>query len=183
MGKIWFTSDLHFGHDKDFCYAPRGFDNVQEHDETILKNFNSVVNDEDDVYILGDLMLGPNPVQSIANIARLKGHKHIIIGNHDTINKIKNYQEYCGIYHIDYATMIKYRKYSFYLSHYPTLCANYDDGKKIWNLHGHTHSKEKFSDFSQCYNVALDAHNNFPIEIEDIINDIKEKKGGTNNEI
>ena len=123
-------------------------------------------------------MLGPNPVQSIANIARLKGHKHIIIGNHDTINKIKNYQEYCGIYHIDYATMIKYRKYSFYLSHYPTLCANYDDGKKIWNLHGHTHSKEKFSDFSQCYNVALDAHNNFPIEIEDIINDIKEKKGG-----
>jgi calcineurin-like phosphoesterase family protein len=183
MGKIWFTSDLHFGHDKDFTYTPRGFNSVQEHDKTILNNFNSVVAKEDDVYILGDLMLGPNPEASLSYISKLNGHIHLIIGNHDTINKIQKYQEFCGINYIDYATMIKYKKYSFYLSHYPTLCANYDDYKKIWNLHGHTHSQEKFSEFAQCYNVALDAHNCFPVEIEDIIADIREKREEFNNEI
>lgn len=183
MGKIWLTSDFHFGHDKDFIYQARGFDSIQKHDNAILKNYNSIVNEEDDIYILGDLALGPNPERSLVNIAKLKGNKHLIIGNHDTLNKINHYQEYCGIYDINYAAVIKYKKYSFYLSHYPTLCTNYEDFKKIWNLHGHTHSKEKFSDFAQCYNVALDAHNNFPIEIEDIILDIRAKREEINNEI
>lgn len=36
--KIWFTSDLHFGHNKSFLYEPRGFNSIEEHDATIIKN-------------------------------------------------------------------------------------------------------------------------------------------------
>ena len=35
MSKIWFTSDLHFCHDRDFIYGPRGFKSVQEMNEAI----------------------------------------------------------------------------------------------------------------------------------------------------
>ena len=44
------------------------------------------------------------------------------------------------------------------------------------NLHGHTHSKNKFyQDIPFMYNVALDAHNNTPVSFDKIISDIEEK--------
>jgi len=72
------------------------------------------------------------------------------------------------------ASFWKYGKKSFYLSHYPTLVANKDDKKFLWNLSGHTHSKNKF-EYGQyhVYNVAVDAHNCYPVSIEEIIKDIK----------
>ena len=49
--------------------------------------------------------------------------------------------------------------------------------KRILNLFGHTHSKEKFyQDNPTMYNVALDAHNNTPVSIDQIIEDIKAKR-------
>ena len=50
MGRIFVTSDLHFGHDRGFLYEPRGFDNIEDHDEAVIANWNSVVNEDDDVY-------------------------------------------------------------------------------------------------------------------------------------
>ena len=37
---VWFTSDLHLGHNKPFLYEPRGFKNIQEHDNAIIENWN-----------------------------------------------------------------------------------------------------------------------------------------------
>jgi calcineurin-like phosphoesterase family protein len=36
--KIWFTSDTHFGHQKEFIWGPRGFKSSKEHDEAIICN-------------------------------------------------------------------------------------------------------------------------------------------------
>ena len=58
--KIWFTSDTHFGHIKDFLWSPRGFNSIEEHDEIIIKNWNELVAPEDEVYHLGDVMLNDN---------------------------------------------------------------------------------------------------------------------------
>lgn len=180
--KIYMTSDLHLGHDKNFLYAPRGFKNIYEHDETIIKNWNSVINPEDHVYILGDLMLGDNE-HGRKCLSQLKGHLHIVFGNHDTdtrkeiYSNLWNVDEICG-----YATMLKYKKWSFYLSHYPSRTSNYDDfirGKRIINICGHTHTADKFYDFKDemiCYHVELDAHNNTPILLDQIIEDLKKKK-------
>lgn len=57
---IYVTSDLHFGHAKQFIYEPRGFPNIVDHDEEIIKRWNELVQPEDEVYILGDLMLKDN---------------------------------------------------------------------------------------------------------------------------
>ena len=57
---IFVTSDLHFCHDRDFLYEPRGFKSVHEMNEAIVKNWNSIIQPEDDVYVLGDLMLNDN---------------------------------------------------------------------------------------------------------------------------
>ena len=34
---IYFTSDLHFNHNKDFIYQARGFENIEEHNKTIVE--------------------------------------------------------------------------------------------------------------------------------------------------
>ena len=40
MGRIFVTSDLHFGHDRGFLYEPRGFSNIEDHDEAVIANWN-----------------------------------------------------------------------------------------------------------------------------------------------
>ena len=87
--------------------------------------------------------------------------------------------EYRFEYH-GYADVYKYSKRKrFYLSHYPTIVSNYDDDKKtpMWNLSGHTHFKSKFyNDVFRIYNVGVDAHNCYPVSIEQIISDITQKE-------
>lgn len=178
--KIWFSSDLHFGHVKDFLWKPRRFSSIEEHDETIIKNFNSVVKEDDDLYILGDLMLNDNE-KGLEKLSKLNGRIHIIFGNHDTQNKISLYQSLPNVVCGCYATVIKYKKASFYLSHYPTLTANPLDTnswhKNLINLYGHTHQQDNFyNNNPYMYHVGIDSHNCFPIEIEEIVNDIKNKK-------
>lgn len=173
MGKIWFTSDLHFCHDREFIYKPRGFSSVEEMNEAIIKNFNSLINEEDDLWILGDLMLMDNN-KGIEYINKLNGKLHIILGNHDGDSRIAIYKQIEKIQDIQYAHLLKYKKYQFYLSHYPTLMGNYDlQMSKTWCLHGHTHSTDKFGECDKNYNIALDAHDCFPIEIENILLDIQ----------
>jgi calcineurin-like phosphoesterase family protein len=175
---IWLSSDLHFGHSKEFLWGPRGFTCSLEHDETVIRNWNSVVAKDDDVYLLGDLMLEDNE-WGMACLKRLNGHLHIIYGNHDSNTRqmlystLPNVVEACG-----WATIIKYRKLHFHLSHWATATANYDDDKGLWakliSLSGHTHRKEKFHDGDiYKYNVALDAHNNYPVSLDTVIEDIK----------
>ena len=179
MSKIFVTSDLHFCHDRAFIYGPRGFETVAEHNETIVSNWNKVVSPEDDVYVIGDLMLNDN-VEGIKCLEKLNGKLHIIYGNHDTDTRkalyaaAANVVEICG-----WATMIHYHKYHFYLSHFPTLTGNLEAESLhqcTLNLFGHTHSRDKFyEDRPYMYNIALDAHNNIPVLLDDIIEEMKEK--------
>lgn len=180
MGRIFVTSDLHFGHDREFLWGPRGFESSQEHDETVIRNWNAVVNADDDVYVLGDVMLGDN-VHGSECVSRLNGRIHLVRGNHDTDTRwnniyptIPNVVELCG-----WAEVIHYKKYHFYLSHFPTDTANLEAESLhqcTLNLFGHTHSKQKFrNDVPMYYNVALDANDNTPVLLDDIIEQMKAK--------
>lgn len=177
MNKVWVCSDLHFCHDKPFIYEPRGFSSVQEMNEQIIKNFNEVMDWDDDLYILGDCFLNNNE-EGMSYMGRLPGKKHIIWGNHCTVAR----QELMWLENFDclgYANVLKYRNYHFYLSHYPTLTANHDDNKplkrKIINLCGHSHVQDKFKDMDKglIFHVELDTNNCYPWLIDDIIEDIK----------
>lgn len=177
MSRIFLTSDLHFGHDRGFLYEPRGFDNISDHDETVIQNWNSVVEPEDEVYILGDLMLNDND-HGLECLRRLNGKLHIIYGNHDTDARKKLYEELGAEIH-RWAEVIKYKKYIFYLSHYPTLTGNLEAESLhqcAINLYGHTHQQFNFyQDNHFNYHVGLDSHNNYPVLLDDIIVDIKNK--------
>lgn len=183
---IYFSSDLHFNHDKEFLYKPRGFNSVDAMNMAIVNNWNSIVKDEDEVYILGDLMLGDNKA-GMSFLKLLKGKLHIIIGNHDTEPRIELYKTLENVVEVCYATQLKYKKAYFFLCHYPVMTANFDDqkswAKHLINLFGHTHQKEKFyNNNPYMYSVGLDAHNNFPVSIEQVIEDIKNKKDEINKE-
>lgn len=175
---IYFTSDTHFCHNRDFIYGPRGFSSIQEHDETIIKRWNEIVSPEDEVYHLGDIMLMNNE-QGLAYFRQLYGHFHIILGNHCTSARIELYKTLDKVIDVNYANLIKIKKQHYFVCHYPTITSNYDDKpyhSHLINLFGHTHSKEKFYNNNPfIYNVALDAHNCYPVSIEEIENDIHQK--------
>lgn len=176
---IYLTSDLHFGHDRKFLWGPRGFASSLEHDEAVIRNWNAVVGEDDNVYVLGDLMLGDN-AHGMECLGQLNGHLHIIFGNHDTNTRQKLYSaspnvvEICG-----WATALNYRKYHFYLSHFPTLTGNLEKEslhQMTLNLYGHTHQQDKFfEDRPYMYCVGLDANNNTPVLLDSIIENMKEK--------
>lgn len=52
----YFISDLHLGHKNVLKFDNRPFINIEEHDKTIIDNWNNKVNDNDDVYVLGVLV-------------------------------------------------------------------------------------------------------------------------------
>ena len=177
---IYLTSDWHFCHDQPFIYEQRGFKNIDEMNEAIIAKHNSIVSPEDDVIVLGDLMLN-NTEKGIRCVNRLNGNLHIVYGNHDTPKRIQEYvnlkldTEFWG-----YAIPYKYKKYSFYLSHYPTLTSNLDEGAplkaKVINLFGHTHPQDNFYMANPCmYHVGVDSHNCTPVLLDTVIKDIINK--------
>lgn len=178
---IYFTSDWHIGHNKDFLFKPRGFETIEQHNTAIMLKCNQIVKPEDELWILGDLALGQNEKEWNRIYKSLFCKNiHFIIGNHDTKNKINKYEKDYGFTNEGYVNIFKYSKHrKFYISHYPTLTGNFDDDKRtpLWNLSGHTHSKEKFHSQNCIYNVSLDAHNNYPVSIETILKDILKKEG------
>lgn len=176
---IYFSSDLHLNHSKPFIYEARGFEDIHEMNNTIIKNFNSIVTYEDDLYLLGDNFLG-DLEDGLKLFKQLPGKIHLIWGNHCTDNrKMAMSQCHNVVEIVGFAGMLHYNKYHFYLSHFPTITTNFDDYQKPLKqrtlcLAGHTHSTEKFEPCGS-YNVAVDAHNCLPVSIEEIIEDFKDK--------
>lgn len=175
---IYVTSDTHFCHDKPFIYEPRGFSSIQEMNETLIENWNGTVSKNDIVYVLGDFFLGTDYDFIKNTIERLNGNIYLILGNHDTNAKWQFYTMLSNILSVKYADIIVYKKRQFYMSHYPTLTATLQSNpeKAIFNLFGHTHSKDKFyEDSPYMYNVAVDANDNRPVSMEEIYNSIIDK--------
>lgn len=178
---IYLTSDLHLNHDREFIYKPRGFDSIWDMNRALIENYNDIVSYGDDVYILGDLMLGgPDRMKDGLNLlSQLKGNIHIVRGNHDTDNRWEAYQNLHNVVEIDNAIYLKYKGFHFYMSHFPTFTSNNDYDKPLkartLNLCGHTHTQDPWLDKDKgyIYHCELDAHNNMPISIDYIIEEFK----------
>ena len=83
--KRFYIADTHFGHKNIIRYDNRPFNSVHEMDNELIENWNSVVSNDDIVYILGDISWYDD--SKTANIfSRLNGHKILIKGNHDKIS-------------------------------------------------------------------------------------------------
>ena len=178
--QVWVTSDLHLGHDKPFIWEARGFDSVQEMNQTIIKNLQkTITKPTDELYICGDVTLGEINREILWQIP---GRVHIILGNHDTDARAQVYKD-LG-WSVSFGERIKYTdgtkkgQMSFLLTHYPTLTANSKDKISQWviNISGHTHSSQKWiPDYPFIYNVACDANDCSPVALSTIVNFMKEK--------
>lgn len=97
----WFTSDLHFNHKNivgpDVSSWERGyrdFESVGHMNETILNSINDVVEENDELWILGDFAFGDKTmIPTLRHNIKCK-NVHLIYGNHDqAIENNESYQK------------------------------------------------------------------------------------------
>ena len=174
---IWFCSDYHINHDKDFIIDPRNFMSVEDMNYQIVQRHNCCVADNDIVYMLGDNMMGTIE-EAAPYLTQLKGEIHFIIGNHDTDKRIEFYKE-MGWINEGYATILVHNKIHYYLSHYPTMTGNYDEEKDwrrgLYNLFGHTHQQNVFyNNNAHMIHVGFDTWGR-PVSIDEIEKIIKKE--------
>jgi calcineurin-like phosphoesterase family protein len=131
MGVVRFIADLHLSHKNMAIH--RGFNNYEEHDEHIIKNWNNVVNKRDTVWILGDVTLNKSKPYEILN--KLNGIKKVVLGNHDEPQHVPELLKYVN----KVAGMIDYKK-EFILTHCP-IHPSQLDYRYSYNIHGHVHTK------------------------------------------
>lgn len=131
--ELFFTSDTHFDHENilKYCSNSRNFKDVDEMNESIITNWNSVVPPGGIVWHLGDVIFAGAKRASLLN--RLNGSKHLILGNHDKADHLK---EYFATIH-DYKE-IRVNKKTVVLMHYPIASWNKEHYGSI-HLHGHLH--------------------------------------------
>lgn len=171
---IWFTSDTHFNHKNILEYEKesRGsLSSLDEMNEKIISNWNERVDEDDTIYILGDVFMGS--CEAIPTImSRLKGKKILIRGNHDTNKRVELMLPYLeDVYNM---FNLKYNRQFFVLCHYPL---REWFGKEFGSIHvyGHVHSNEHRNGIlsqPNSYHVGLDTNSLYPISIEEVINNV-----------
>jgi len=83
MKKVFFTSDLHFGHANVLEFDRRPFATVDEMDAELVKRWNNKVRKGDLVYVLGDMIWKTKNNDAPSLIKALNGQIILIKGNHD----------------------------------------------------------------------------------------------------
>lgn len=79
----YFTADTHFSHHNILRYANRPWATVEAMDAALIANLNAAAGPDDELWILGDVALGPKEALA-ATISQLQaGRLVLLIGNHD----------------------------------------------------------------------------------------------------
>jgi len=158
---IYLTADLHFGHKNIIEHAHRPWKNVDEMNEGLIENWNKLVHQDDEVYVLGDLSW-VSRAKTVPLIYRLKGRIYLIRGNHDN-----------DVLKKDCVERFEWVKDYFYLKvqdpdgpdgktqpiilfHYPILSFNHIN-YGAWHCHGHCHGSLPVDMNVKRLDVGVDA--------------------------
>ncbi len=170
MSNKFIVSDTHWGHAKLLTFTNAkgelerpGFKDVDEMNEIMVQNWNSVVSPWDLVYHLGDVAMGE---RGLKFLDRCNGRKILIRGNHD-----KASLDVYGMYFEDVlATCSVNSRAGFIMSHIPL----HPSSLYRWtgNVHGHLHSNRVLLDnghIDKRYWCAAVEHTNYtPIAYEEV---------------
>ena len=182
--KIFFTSDLHFGHENVIRFDNRPFNTVEEMDEEMIKRWNAKVGKGDIVYVLGDFIWKAATNEAVNIIRRLNGQIILIKGNHDrflhnaaakkALAGIKDYDDIC-------VTLEDGTTRRCILSHYFIPFYNGHRYQAI-HLHGHSHFTEESAEEVRIttelnekgydlkiYNVGCMYWNYAPVTLDEIL--------------
>ncbi len=176
----WWTSDQHFGHENIIRYCARPFANSDEMSEAMVERWNDVVADSDEVWMLGDLVMNQLPKRLKDHVARLKGHKILVPGNHDACwqhhrkgpKQKEVYYRLGGIAEIlDDPAPVSLADVDVLVNHFPYRNDSHHDQRYQqyrpedtggWLLHGHIHEKWRQND--RQINVGVDAWDFAPVD-------------------
>mgnify|MGYP005608672801 CR=1 FL=1 len=165
MSEIFVTSDTHFFHDYIIKFdPPRPFSTIDEHDEALIENWNSVVRAGDLVIHLGDVFWG-NKEKFKSMWPRLAGKKELIVGNHDDIPWLSKGAFFKKVHLWKVLTDFK-----LVLTHIPMHVSQFHGphtyGTDFKNVHGHIHSNPAPSEHH--INVSVDVTNYTPVNLEEL---------------
>ena len=145
MGKVFFTSDTHWGHENVIGFDKRPFKTVEEMDEELVRRWNAKVGKGDLVYVLGDMIWKTRNGDAEQLIKSLNGQIILIKGNHDrflhnakaknALAGVKDYDDIC-------VKLEDGSSHRVILSHYymPFYVGHRYQGI---HLHGHSHNSEE----------------------------------------
>jgi len=181
--KVYFISDTHFNHNKDFVYGVRGFKNVTEHNDVIFAKINEIVRPNDILFHLGDFCLNTDEDGFNAQLARINCQNiHYLWGNHNNplwsiykrevsnwfamrtgteVERDEDFQH--EIYPFNYRNICFMGNYleatinghKFVMAHYPIYVYNFiKNGAK--HLCGHSHGGLDLSDEHNLNTKTLD---------------------------
>ena len=171
MVKLWFTSDTHWSHRNIIKYSNRPFDSVEQMDQALIDNWNSVVAPNDIVWHLGDFAFCR--YEGIKEILPLlNGHKNLVLGNHDKeiVNNTPELLRLGLFKSIQHYKMLRIDDQKVVLCHY---------GFRTWDsahhgaimLYGHSHGS--LPPFGRSVDVGVDCKEITPeyrpIEYDEIL--------------
>lgn len=174
MQNTFLISDTHFGHKgvteflRNDGSKLRPFSTVEEMDEALIENWNSIVRPEDKVYHLGDFCINRKALK-IGH--KLNGTKILIKGNHDVF-RISEYLEFfkdIRAYHVLNGLIF---------SHIPVHSESM--GRFGNNVHGHLHANRVMLNDeidSRYFSVCVEHTNYSPMNIEEVLEGIKNQGG------
>ncbi len=184
MGKVFFTSDLHFGHENIIGLDKRPFSSANDMDDELVRRWNAKVGNGDTVYVLGDMMWKSGNDIAYNLIRSLNGHIILIRGNHDrflsnakaksALGDVKDYAEIKVV--LEDGTVRRCT-----LSHYFMPFYN-GHWRGVIHLHGHSHlTTEAEQEFriakelnaagfvNEIYNVGCMYWNYEPVTLDEIL--------------
>ena len=192
-GRIFFTSDTHYGH-TNICrgvsnwrdengnvpiHQTRDFETLDHMNDKIVESINSTVGEDDTLFHLGDWSFGGfDNIEEFRNRINCK-NIHLILGNHDHhIERNKsNIQRLFSSVHqylrlqvsIMPGTKLYAGEMDLVLMHYPIASwHNMNDG--VIHLHGHTHLPNPHKLGSgKSIDVGVDGNNMMPYSLGQIM--------------
>ena len=159
MSKTFFIADTHFGDKNIIKFENRPFRDVDEMNETMIKNWDETVEDEDTVFVVGDFISS----EYYFNIlTKLKGHIKLIVGNHD-IPFIEKYKAFPNVDVYEYPIIYK----DFWIiSHEPLYIS---ENMPYAVIFGHIHNNPMYKTVSsRSYCVSAERIYYTPMLFENI---------------
>lgn len=167
---VWFTSDLHLGHEAIVGILARPFKTVEEMDEALIEAVNERVAEGDELWILGDATCRIPKEKAEALLRRIRCRRvHLVRGNHDkdwegsdVFASVQDYKE------------LKAEGKKLVLFHYPI--AEWNGFHHGWSLHlhGHIHSGLEYNEGNRAkgvraFDVGVDANGYAPVSLDEIL--------------
>lgn len=143
--RIWFTSDLHFGHRNILRFCNRPWNNENDMAKSLIENWNNTVSGNDIVFVLGDTFWFNNSRDIKKVLSQLKGKDiYILPGNHDDFESYHRVTDprihLCQDVVVMWITKGGQPKREVWLSHYPMMSWPHRE-RGAYHFFGHIHSQ------------------------------------------